>query len=332
MSKSPFFGPLPEGALDLDYIKQWVQNNTDTFRRSIAMQGTLFSSNFVDDTSGWRLNADGSIEVNGDILVGANGSIGVGGGVPVGAAGQFFLHADSNHLALLETDSAEYPDTIGFVDVNAEAIRFAWIDNASVTTLRALILGPHHATRPFDIDLLDSNEDIAYRWSDATPAHVFFIGGAEVARFEADAGHNLQGLAWTTWTPTPTNFAVGTGGNAGITARYVRIGDLVTCDVSIVFGTTSNSVSGAMAISLPVTAVGLTTGTTRKPLGNCIMGDAGVAAYGGQVEQVDGTTVRFVFFDSNADGEQTNVVTSSTTPFTWGDDDWVTATFVYEAA
>jgi hypothetical protein len=147
---------------------------------------------------------------------------------------------------------------------------------------------------------------------------------------------NLLTLApggeWAAWSPTPTNFAVGTGGDAGITARYVQLGDFVTCQISIVFGTTGNSVSGAMTVSLPVTARALVTGTSRVPWGNCIMGDTGVAAYPGQVEQVDGTTARFVFFDSNADGEQTNVSTSSTTPFTWDDADWLTAVWTYEAA
>jgi hypothetical protein len=327
-----FFPPLPEGDLDLDKIKQWVQNNVDTFRRSIAMQGELFSSNFVSDTSGWRLFADGDAEFNGDVTVGANGSLSIGGDVPVGASSQFFIHAPSSHIVLIETDDSN--DNILNIDQHEERGRIFWQTSATTFFDQVRLYGPDHATQASDIELYEQGGDVAYQWDESAAAHIYSVGGSEVARFEADAGHNLQGLAWTTWTPTPTNFAVGTGGNAGITARYVRIGDLVTCQVSIVFGTTGNSVSGSMIISLPFDAVSLVAGTTRMPLGQCIMGDAGVAAYGGQVElePSDSGAVRFMFLDSNADGEQTNVATSSTLPFAWNDDDWVTATFVYEAA
>lgn len=140
-------------------------------------------------------------------------------------------------------------------------------------------------------------------------------------------------ITWSAWSPTLTNIAIGTGGNAGTTARYIQIGDTVHCTVAIVLGTSGASVSGIPTISLPVTAAALPTGVTRLPRGTCILGDAGTAAYAGMVESTSTTNARFMYHSAfGASSAAINASTSSTVPFTWTAGDWITAEFTYEAA
>src|SRR5687767_2356476 len=48
--------------------------------------------------------------------------------------------------------------------------------------------------------------------------------------------NSLQGLAWTTWTPSYSGITIGTG---TVTARYVQIGDVVHFIYQRVWGTTT---------------------------------------------------------------------------------------------
>jgi hypothetical protein len=54
--------------------------------------------------------------------------------------------------------------------------------------------------------------------------------------------------AWTTYTPTFTNFTLG---NGTVTAQYFKVGKMVTVQVAVTLGTTS-AVSGLIGVSLPV--------------------------------------------------------------------------------
>lgn len=134
---------------------------------------------------------------------------------------------------------------------------------------------------------------------------------------------------WTTWSPTVANFTVGTGGNAGVTARYAAFGQTVICTVVGVLGTSGMSVGGSVTITLPLTATSLPAGVTRLPVGDCIFGDAGVLAYDGMVEKTSTTEVRL-----QAKSTPSSFLTlgniSSTVPFTWAASDWFTASWVYE--
>ena len=56
--------------------------------------------------------------------------------------------------------------------------------------------------------------------------------------------------AWTVWTPTYSNITVG---NATVTAKYLKVGRMVTGGIHIQFGSTS-AVTGDAFITLPVPA------------------------------------------------------------------------------
>lgn len=71
------------------------------------------------------------------------------------------------------------------------------------------------------------------------------------AQLNAQVRDNLKALTeWQTYTPTFTNLTVG---NGTLNAKYIEAGKLVHWRVGLVGGNTS-AASGAVKISLPVTA------------------------------------------------------------------------------
>src|SRR3990167_8343935 len=70
-----------------------------------------------------------------------------------------------------------------------------------------------------------THESIAQPIFYHAPRHVFYVTGDDVAWLTGTDGHNLQGLAWTTWVPTYGGITLGGG---TVVARYVQIGDKVT--------------------------------------------------------------------------------------------------------
>jgi hypothetical protein len=306
MPDATFFPPLPEGELDLDKIKQWVQNNVDTFRRSIAMQGELFSANWVDNTTGWKLFADGSAEFNGHVnLVGAGASLSVGAETLAGVASQVHIHSVLEHIALLEKDDADYPDDALIIDINGKVGRIFWYAPHPTAERYLELYSPSHATQAHDIILYDSNDDVIYQWDESAADHIYSVGGGEVARITGTTGHNLQGLAWTTWTPALTgavsNPNLGSTGTAE--GRYVRIGNLVFAQFECVFnGTGISAGSGQWFVSTPVAAASTSTQSLNAQMGSGFrFGSSTVSAWG-VLEFETTTTLQVVGFQSTAAG------------------------------
>lgn len=131
-------------------------------------------------------------------------------------------------------------------------------------------------------------------------------------------------LAWTSYTPTFTNFTLG---NGTITlAKYSKVGKNVNLKVLVTLGSTS-SVSGRIGISLPITA----TGDNQDRITNvCGLIAGGVAATG------------FVALGSSTRADlyalvaNTTYVTNSNTAFnipgTWTTGNTFSFTLTYEAA
>lgn len=176
MVATDFFGPLPQAELDLDQIKRWVQYNTDTFHRSISMQGTLFSADFVSGTSGWRITTDGSAEFNEDVTIGGANT----------TSAQLKIHNVLEHIALFENDGSNYPEDFLTMDAQAEIFRVLWQDlngvGATLSYGGLRIYGPSHATQAHDIELQDSSQSAILRWDDSGDELVFIIPPTEVAR------------------------------------------------------------------------------------------------------------------------------------------------------
>jgi len=138
---------------------------------------------------------------------------------------------------------------------------------------------------------------------------------------DASVGTGL--LAWTSFTPTFTNFSLGNGTIQR--ARYAKLGKTVVQEVAILLGSTS-SVTGLITVSLPVTAAyagGRTIWTNHM--------FAGTATSVGSVNMATTTTVQM--FALNTAGTYTsNVSTSSTIPGTWTTSNYFSYQMTYEAA
>jgi len=133
--------------------------------------------------------------------------------------------------------------------------------------------------------------------------------------------------AWTTYTPTLTNIAVGTGGQAKNEGRYIRLGSLVMFEIQIALGTSGGSVSGVIGATLPP--------ITQQAAGHhsfsARMRDAGTAIFD---TLTDNSTIgRVEVYALSASGTYASgATTSSTVPFTWAANDEVFIWGFYEAA
>lgn len=133
---------------------------------------------------------------------------------------------------------------------------------------------------------------------------------------------------WQSWTPTWTNLTVG---NATVVAKYKQTGKTVDFRVNLIFGSTS-SISGSVALTLPVTALAYgNTGTGAFPLVGIVRyEDIGVNGYAGVIDMNSTTTIRPLVPNASATFLTLNA-TTSTIPFTWGTGDEMTLTGSYEA-
>lgn len=137
---------------------------------------------------------------------------------------------------------------------------------------------------------------------------------------DASVGSGL--LAWTSYTPTFTNFTLGNGTIS--VAKYAKLGKIVLLEVEVVLGTTS-SVTGRIGISLPVTAarVDRTSGPVALTAGAA--NSYGFAAMG--------TTDRVDLYTWNVAGTYlANTNISATIPGTWANNSFFAFSTFYEAA
>lgn len=135
--------------------------------------------------------------------------------------------------------------------------------------------------------------------------------------------------AWQSWTPTLTNMAIGTGGSAELTGKYIQIGKTVFFRLKIVLGTSGQSVGSNAVFSLPVTAnSGYLVGA---PIGQNVAFDQPPGYYPGPVFIASTTTAQFIFLNSSINPAAASG-TSSTIPFAWAAGDSLFVTGEYEAA
>jgi hypothetical protein len=133
--------------------------------------------------------------------------------------------------------------------------------------------------------------------------------------------------AWTTWTPTFTNFTLG---NGTVIAYYKQYGKLVVGQIRVVLGSTS-SVTGIISISIPITHSNNYASNPDVGFGRNLDDNLGTA-YRSFVD-IDLTNDRFrIFSDNVASTYATLGGVSGTIPFTWTTSDAFSFSFAYEAA
>jgi hypothetical protein len=130
-------------------------------------------------------------------------------------------------------------------------------------------------------------------------------------------------LAWTSYTPTFTNFTLG---NGTITySKYVQLGKIVFLEVGVNLGSTS-AVTGRIGISLPVNSVSL----PNRAQGTVAL-SAGASSGLGSLAFDGGTKVDL--YALNAAGTYlANANISATVPGTWASGSFFNFRTFYEAA
>jgi hypothetical protein len=124
------------------------------------------------------------------------------------------------------------------------------------------------------------------------------------------------------FTPTFGNFTLG---NGTVTASYVLVNKLCFMTVKVTLGSTS-SVTGAITVSLPVTAA-----SSILYGSNAVINDTGTANYVGFVYQ--GSTTGLVLALQNvASTYPQRANTSATVPMTWAINDTFNITHTFEVA
>lgn len=125
--------------------------------------------------------------------------------------------------------------------------------------------------------------------------------------------------AWQSWTPTWTNFTVG---SATVVAMFSRIGRTIHWRLAVTLS--SSTVSGDVSFTLPVA---LASYAATAPIGVVNLQDANGADYAGQVVVSSGNG-RLIYVNSSAN----LAALSSSAPFTWANGDQFLASGTYEAA
>jgi hypothetical protein len=144
------------------------------------------------------------------------------------------------------------------------------------------------------------------------------------ANSSASAGVEWAGT-YTSFTPTWSNLTVGNATNSG---RYLRIGNHVHVEQTLIFGSTT-SVSGSIYVDFPIS--GANTSNNENNLGTGILLDSGTLIYSGNCVQNNGTLVRVETMATNGTYAY-QVGTNATVPFTWTTNDRIILNYIYEVA
>lgn len=133
---------------------------------------------------------------------------------------------------------------------------------------------------------------------------------------------------WQTWSPTLSGLNIGTGGSAGIVARYKQTGKTVEWYLQAILGASGFSV-GDIQFSPPV-AFSTTHTATRTPYGYGTMFDSSAGASGIYISQVNVLSSNFRAMADDGIGKLAG--TGASLPFTWAAGDQIALRGSYEAA
>jgi hypothetical protein len=173
--------------------------------------------------------------------------------------------------------------------------------------------------------IVDAKGDLIAATAADTPARLAVGANNTFLRANSSAATGLEYAgAYTSFTPTWFNLTVG---NAQQSARYLRIGNFVHVEQTIIFGSTT-SVAGSIFCDFPITA---NTAANEKHVGLVTMLDAGTQIFTGIAAQNSGSNFRIEVNVSNATYTYANSATA-TVPFTWTTNDRIIVNYMYEAA
>lgn len=130
--------------------------------------------------------------------------------------------------------------------------------------------------------------------------------------------------AWETWTPTWTNFTIG---SATQSCSYFRSGNLIVAYMSVTLG--SGSTMGTSPLfTLPVTASSANFGGGQI----VTYRDVSVPTDFEGIIRMAGTTQGYLLIRNVAGANDSRSHINATTPFTWASGDIISGYLMYQAA
>jgi hypothetical protein len=169
---------------------------------------------------------------------------------------------------------------------------------------------------PFDVILSETTNEMIENIEALADGSGLDDGAVTSSKLATGAGE--PGGAWTSWTPTFSNFTIGSGTVSG---RYTQIGKTVIFTLEV---TLSSSTMGSIpTFTLPVTS---RTYKTSFMVGSGQIEDVSVAGYP-LIAKWNSTTVARLLYRTTVDANIT-----SSAPMSWGNTDNFSLTGTYEAA
>jgi len=148
-----------------------------------------------------------------------------------------------------------------------------------------------------------------------------------IQTYSGSAWVTMSAGAWTSWTPTYQNFAIG---NATVTARYQQVGKLTNVFCKIVFGSTTSFT----AYPIVIFPAGLTSARGAYFTGTFNADDVSTSTSFTGTVYIEGTADKFQGAPTNASSTYAYAafMTGNTIPMTWTTGDIMTFSFTFEAA
>lgn len=151
------------------------------------------------------------------------------------------------------------------------------------------------------------------------------IGTSTITPEKLLAGTGATNWVWSAWSPTFSNWTIGTGGSAGTTAKYTQIGKAVHFRIKSTLGTSGQSVGSNATFTLPISANAEY--TVPFAIGTLYDSNNDV----GWISFATSNTGQLIF--GTAGGVYVGASgTGVSTPFSWAAGSYFTAVGTYEAA
>jgi len=181
-----------------------------------------------------------------------------------------------------------------------------------------------------------------YRWVNAAArtAQTGMVAGDKGYQIDTAVTYRYNGSAWKAWesdwityTPTLTNFAIGTGGSAANSCAYRYEQGTVRVSFKFQFGTSGFSVSGDPIFTLPLNSAALAH-TYVKRQGQAELWDSSGASISREavIYQNAANLDKVMLYGLGTATSGTVYNISSTLPFTWAAADILAGEFTYTAA